>query len=520
MREKFGARPPGRPRSTRAIRRAVVVSATALAAIVGLGAPPAAMAGFQHEFEVFANCPVNVPKVTACLVSDVSSGEFVLGNKKVAFNQPVVLQGGEAEGRLVPATNGETLSKTPLTVPGGLLGVDGLGGEVTATAELAGTAMLNDGNLLTAKGTAVSLPLMVKLDNPVLGAACFVGSEAEPIAVELTTGTTSPPAPNEPITGSSGHLSFVANGQIGRITGNSLVGNSFAVGGANGCGGVLSTLTDPAVDLSAGLPAAAGHNTAVLNGTIELASSREVKGQLALPEIGRCVVAESAGEGKHKVFKGSYEDKGCTEEEESGEGKYEWLPGPGAKSHFAGTGAKTTLEGATGAKVTCAKTGTAGEYTGTKTASAVITLTGCVRAGTKAPCQSSGETSGEIVTGELSGKLGFIADEVAGSAPDVSIGLDVSGQPSLLSAECAGQKEALVVSGSVIAPIGKLDEMAKSFSLDFKAKAGTQTPEAFEEAPKDTLLATLGFGEEQAGLTSSQKLTGEESLEIKAEHGD
>jgi hypothetical protein len=150
----------------------------------------------------------------------------------------------------------------------------------------------------------------------------------------------------------------------------------------------------------------------------------------------------------------------------------------------------------------------------------VITLTGCVRAGTKAPCQSSGETSGEIVTGELSGKLGFIADEVAGSAPDVSIGLDLSGQPSLLSAECAGQKEALVVGGSVIAPIGKLDEMAKSFSLDFKAKAGIQTPEAFEEAPKDTLLATLGFGEEQAGLTGSQKLTGEESLEIKAEHGD
>jgi hypothetical protein len=43
-------------------------------------------------------------------------------------------------------------------------------------------------------------------------------------------------------------------------------------------------------------------------------------------------------------------------------------------------------------------------------------------------------------------------------------------------------------------------------------------PEAFEEAPKDTLVATLGFGAEQAGLTTSQKLTGEEPLEIRAEH--
>jgi hypothetical protein len=520
MREKFGARRTGRPRSTRAVRRAVAVSATALAAIVGLGAPSAAVAGFQHEFEVFANCPVNAPNVTSCVVSDVTSGEFVIGSKTVEISKPVVLQGGEAEGRLVAATNGETLSKTALTVPGGLIGVEGLGGEVTATAELAGTVTLNDENLLAAKGTAVSLPLMVKLDNPVLGSACFLGSEKEPITANLTTGTTSPPAPNEPITGSPGHLSFIADGQIGRIAGNSLVDNSFAVGGANGCGGLLSLLVDPAVDLSAGVPAAAGHNTAVLNGTIELAGAREVKGQLALPEIGRCVLAESAGEGKHKVYKGFYEDKGCTEEEESGEGKYEWLPGPGPKSHFKGTGAKTTLEGVTGAKVTCAKTGSAGEYTGAKTASAVITLTGCVHAGTKAPCQSSGETSGEIVTGELSGKLGFIADEVAGSAPDVSIGLDLSGQPSLLSAECAGQKEALVVGGSVIAPIGKLDEMSKSFSLDFKAEAGIQAPEAFEEAPKDTLVASLGFGEEQAGLTSSQKLANEELTEIKAEHGD
>jgi hypothetical protein len=515
MKERIGSGPS---RSARVVRCTLAVLATALATIAGLGAPSAAMAGLQHEFEVFANCPVNAPKVSSCVESNVTGGEFVLGKKKVTIDKPVVLQGGEAEEQLVAATNGETLSKTALTVPGGLLGVEGLGGEVTATAELAGTVKLNVEGLLFAKGTAVSLPLKVKLDNPLLGPACLIGSEREPLAVNLTTGTTSPPAPNEPVAGSPGHLSFVADGRIERIAGGSLVNNSFAVGAANGCGGLAFLLIDPAVDLSAGVPSAAGHNTAILNGTLEQATAREVKGQLALPEIGRCVVAESTGEGKGRVFKGSYEDKGCTEEEGFGEGKYEWLPGPGAKSHFVGTGGKTTLEGVTGAKVTCSATSTAGEYTGVKTASAVMTLTGCVHAGTKAQCQSSSQASGQIVTAALSGKLGFIADEVTQSASNVSIGLDLSGQPSLLSAECGGQKEALVLRGSVIAPIGKLDKMSSSFSVKLTAKSGLQAPEAFEEASKDTLLATLGFGEEQAGLTSSQKLTGEESLEIKALH--
>jgi hypothetical protein len=525
MRDRIGTGPSHRLRSTRSprtVRHALVVSAgalaTALATIVGLGAPSAAMAGLQHEFEVFANCPVNAPKVTACVVSNVTGGEFVLGKKQVAITKPVVLQGGEDEGVLVPATNGETLSRTALTVPGGLHGVEGLGGEVTATAELAGTVKLNVEGLVFGKGTAVSLPLKVKLDNPVLGPECLVGSEREPIAVNLTSGTTSPPAPNEPISGIRGHLGFIADGRIEQVSGSSLVDNSFAVGAANGCGGLLFLLVDPTVDLSAGVPASAGHNTAILDGTLEQASAREVRGQLALPEIGRCVVAESTGEGKGKVFKGEFEDKGCTEEDGFGEGKYEWLAGPGAKRHFVGTGGKTTLEGATGAKVTCTKTSTAGEYTGVKTASAVITLTGCVHAGTKQPCQSSGASSGEIVTGDLTGKLGFISDEVSASASNVSIGLDISGQPSLLSAECGEQKEALAVRGSVIAPIGKLDKMSSSFTAKFTAKAGAQVPEAFEEAPKDTLTATLGFGEEQAGLTSSQKLTSEEPMEIKALH--
>ena len=66
-------------------------------------------------------------------------------HKTVPINHTVLLQGGLAssavtEQPLIGATNGETLSKTALTVPGGLAGIGELelGGEVTATAELVG----------------------------------------------------------------------------------------------------------------------------------------------------------------------------------------------------------------------------------------------------------------------------------------------------------------------------------------------------------------------------------------------
>ncbi len=502
--------------------RTLVATLSLAAALASLAAPAPASAGLQQELAVFGECPVNVAKVARCVYSKVTGGEFTLGSKTVAISKPVILQGGlsSVSPDLVPAANGETLSKTPLTVPGGLVGVEGLGGEVTATAELAGPVALSSVNLLDGEGTAASLPLMVKLGNPLLGEGCYIGSGSEPVEVQLTTGTTSPPSPNKPITGSPGHFSVVAGGRIELITDNSLVGNSFAVPGANGCGGLLALLIDPAVDLSAGIPATAGHNTAIMNGTLEVASAPEVKAQLALPELGRCVVAESVGEGKQKIYKGLYADRGCTEEEIGHEGKYEWLPGPGAKRQFTSTGAKTTLETVNGAKVRCSSSAIAGEYTGSKTASAVLTLTGCERSANSEPCQSSGAPAGELVTSSLTGRLGFIEDQVAESGLLVSVGLDLGAAPSLLSAECDGASETLVVRGSVIAPIGKANKMSSSFSVKYSAKVGKQEPEQFEGEPQDTLSATMGFGAEQAGLTATQKLANGEQLEIKTEHSN
>jgi hypothetical protein len=50
---------------------------------------------------------------------------------------------------------------------------------------------------------------------------------------------------------------------------NALVNNSFDAPGAQGCGGGFASLIDPLVNAKLGLPAGAGHDTAILNGTLK-----------------------------------------------------------------------------------------------------------------------------------------------------------------------------------------------------------------------------------------------------------
>src|ERR1700677_5098124 len=112
----------------------------ALVVAVVLGAPAAAFSASTaaaNEFSVFEQCPTSTPGVEGCLVSRTESGEIVVGNKKEAKEKTVVpivktqtLQGGFGEPNeetsqqpFYGAKNGETLSKTPQRVSGGLLGI-------------------------------------------------------------------------------------------------------------------------------------------------------------------------------------------------------------------------------------------------------------------------------------------------------------------------------------------------------------------------------------------------------------
>jgi hypothetical protein len=278
-------------------RRVMVFAVMSLTLIA---ASPAMAKEPTGEYAAFNDCPRLQAGVLTCVYSRTTGGEVKIGNTAVPITNPIVLQGGLEENSKneeiwVNAVDGNTLTKAPQTVPGGLLGIvapeswpkwlqelfnkfinEGITG-VTATTELVGTVHFNLFNLIFAKETGIVLPVRVKLSNPFLGEGCYIGSSKEPILLNLTTGTTSPPTPNKPISGSVGEIEIKNSGNLVISKGMKLVDNAFAAPVVNGCGGLFSFLVNPAVDLKLGLPSAAGHNTAILTGLSELASAEAVR---------------------------------------------------------------------------------------------------------------------------------------------------------------------------------------------------------------------------------------------------
>ena len=290
----------------RARRRALVV---ALAVLAPLTFAPSALAKSPTgPFAVFSDCPRFTPGVLFCIYSQTEGGEVTIGNSTVPINadkkHEIILQGGFSENEttgvesFVGAIDGNTLSKTPQNVPGGLAGLinceeitepvarlacklvfeNKLTG-VTATTELAKPASeigINTSNLVNEEGVALSLPVKVKLDNPLLGSKCYIGSSSTPVTLNFTTGTTSPPSPNKPIKGKLGNLEFLDEFTLIEITNNTLVDNSFSAPVVSGCGGLLAPVLDPLIDLKLGLPSAAGKNTAIQDNRIREATAENV----------------------------------------------------------------------------------------------------------------------------------------------------------------------------------------------------------------------------------------------------
>jgi hypothetical protein len=281
----------------------VACAAVAVVALAALAFVPAASA-HSGEWSKFNNCPSTNPEVNKCITSTVSSGEVVLGSKKVPIVNPVVLQGGygfpeEGFSQFVGATNGVTLSKASQPVPGGLAGFvnckeisnfilrtscewtleNGITG-LNSTVELAQPASaikISESHLLFGKGVALVLPVKVHLENPFLGSSCYIGSSSSPILWNLTTGTTAPPAPNTPIKGNPGTGEAIEGGGIFKISGTKLVDNAWSAPGASGCGGpIVELLLDPIINAASGVPAAAGKNTVVQNTTSYSANAVEV----------------------------------------------------------------------------------------------------------------------------------------------------------------------------------------------------------------------------------------------------
>jgi hypothetical protein len=289
-------------------RRAL--SALLLTALVALGLTASAQAKLTGEFTKFAQCPYTNAKAIKCITSITNGGEVVLGSKTVPIVNPVTLQGAYGEPveikegaefyPFIAATNGVTLSKTPQPVPGGLAGIvncktisepflrfscelvfeNGITG-LNSTLELAKPASairISENNLAGEVGTALQMPIKIHLENPFLGSNCYVGSSSNPIIWNLTDGTTNPPAPNKPITGTGGEGEFLEEFSILKLNGNVLVDNAWAAPGVSGCGGFLvELLLNPIINSASGLPSAAGKNTAILKNTIYEASAFAVQ---------------------------------------------------------------------------------------------------------------------------------------------------------------------------------------------------------------------------------------------------
>jgi hypothetical protein len=265
-----------------------------------------ASAKLTGNYTKFAQCPYSNLEVRKCLFSVTESGEVVLGSKKVPIVNSVTLQGGvgavgeDEFAQFYEASNGVTLSKSPQPVPGGLAGLvnckeisntllrisceaaleNGVTG-VNSTLELARPASeirVSENHLSGEFETALEMPVKIHLENPFLGSNCYVGSSSSPIIWKLTTGETSPPAPNKPIKGSAGEIEFLEEGRIVESKNAKLVDNAWSAPGATGCGGpLIELILDPVVNVSGGLPAAAGKNTAILVNTINVAAAAAVR---------------------------------------------------------------------------------------------------------------------------------------------------------------------------------------------------------------------------------------------------
>jgi hypothetical protein len=278
------------------------VAATVIACVATVGAP-AAMATPKGGYSVFAQCPTTAKHVNGCIYSPTESGYVKIGKQEVPIVATQILQGGTLREEepfvkhLSGALNGETLTKTAQKVPGGLLGLvkcnEITGGgwfekelrkacewvfeneytgvnAITELAEPASSVVLNTAAEQLGEGTALTLPVKVRLENPLLGSECYIGSESKPLTLNLTTGaTTGGP------TGKPGTQSTKEEGGILVISGVSLVNNTFTAPGATGCG--IFGLLDGIINSKIGLPAAAGESTAVLNGKVELANSELVE---------------------------------------------------------------------------------------------------------------------------------------------------------------------------------------------------------------------------------------------------
>jgi hypothetical protein len=222
----------------------------------------------------FSDCPPlpagDDPGQFLCILIHITGGELVMGhstqiiskNMTVPFAEGTdpqgntVLVAGRMRSQAMPVLGGIFLA--PLvnnltqTDPNLQLSVKPIG---------LGIAIDPTGN------TAAFISQKIRAINPIFGNSCFVGSKASPITLDPTFGTTNPPPPNQPISGSVNSIQTLGNEIV--IIGT-VADNAFAAPAAAGCG--PADALSQVVNEVSGLPSPAGTNTAVFQVTVEATS--------------------------------------------------------------------------------------------------------------------------------------------------------------------------------------------------------------------------------------------------------
>lgn len=253
-------------------------------------------------------------------------------------------------------------------------------------------------------------------------------------------------------------------------------------------------------------------------GALVLSAVIAAAASAAVPELGKCVKVPSGGK---------FTNGACTTPAKTAKaGIWEFVPAAkkGFKAAFVPNtkGIAVTLETTSKFAVTCTGGGATGEYTGAKSSTETLKLTGCEAPSVHLKCRSLPTSAeGEITSEELEGELGFIV----GIEKMKKVGIDLKPKAPgkvFAKAECGMVPAPLHVTleGSVIGALLPINAMKEEFKLTFTQKGGKQSPEKFEIGAKDVLQATILLGTEkteaEAGLAAKGPVKNEEALEIKA----
>ena len=279
------------------VQRSRTVAATLGAAlaipIVGLGlALPAGASPIRPPTaQTFRECPVDGAiagpngGVSTCIVGVANQGTITIGGLNTTFHGPGQVDGGFAGNSATVPNWVQALDGVSFSAPPQLLGKPVMvllgnpnitppaQSDVFVVAQQAGPM----GFSITTPGQSginplTVIPLKFHLVNPLLGPNCYIGSNTNPVTVNLTT------AMSGTLTGTLGAVGVFAQGNTLQTTGTEVVDGTFATPGATGCGS--GGVWDSAIDSTDGLPSPSGANQMILYGNFDLAASAWVEQHL------------------------------------------------------------------------------------------------------------------------------------------------------------------------------------------------------------------------------------------------